>query len=250
LYAVAYHELRNLIRAADPTARIAIGGVTQFTPARRIYLQTVWDSYRQYYGQPMPVDIWNVHNFILSEYCDYRRINGRSERVCYGTGMPPGQSANRGSYLGEDWRHIDMGTFQKQIYDMRQWMKEIGQQNKPLIVSEYGVLYSTLCGQANPVERQRCIQQYGSRYVELDNPDVIHGFMRDSFDFYASARDCNLSTVDDCRLVQQWVWFSLDWVGWFNPHGVLADPGSRRLLDAGRAFGDYARANWQGLQYE
>lgn len=67
LYAVAYHEMRSLIRAADPTARIAIGGIIQPTPLRLLYLDRVWDAYIRTYGSEMPVDVWNIHAFLLQE---------------------------------------------------------------------------------------------------------------------------------------------------------------------------------------
>lgn len=250
LYARAYHDIRAIIRKADRTARIAIGGVTQFTPARKLYLQTVWDTYRSLYKVDMPVDVWNVHNFIISEFCQTTQVNGRKQRVCYGTGMPPGQSENRGSYLGEDWRHIDMATFAKQIIDFRTWMKSIGEQDKPLIISEYGALYTTLCTTTPGRERDNCIKRYGSHYVELNDPEVVHQYMRDSFRWLTDTRDCNLSQVDDCRLVQRWIWFSLDWTGWFNAHGILADPSTTRLLGAGYVFRDYAKNNLELLQME
>ena len=42
----AYHELYTLIKGADPTARLAIGGVIQATPLRLEYLTKVWNEYR------------------------------------------------------------------------------------------------------------------------------------------------------------------------------------------------------------
>ena len=58
------------IKAADPTARVAIGGVTQPTPLRLRCLETVLAAYREQSGAEMPVDVWNVHNFILWEEPD------------------------------------------------------------------------------------------------------------------------------------------------------------------------------------
>ena len=46
---------------------MAIGGVSQVTPLRLDYLERVLAAYEKQYGQPMPVDVWNVHTFILRE---------------------------------------------------------------------------------------------------------------------------------------------------------------------------------------
>ncbi len=122
-YAVAYHDLYHFIKSVDPRARIAIGGVIQATPLRLEYLTKIWNTYQQRYGSPMPVDIWNVHNFILKETADD-----------YGAGIPPGSNALQGVTYPTDRTHVDMTIFDQQIRAFRSWMKERGQQNKPLRV--------------------------------------------------------------------------------------------------------------------
>ena len=66
-YAVVYHDVYQFIKERDGTARIAIGGVSQPTSLRRAYLDAVLVHYEETYGRPMPVDIFNVHAFILNE---------------------------------------------------------------------------------------------------------------------------------------------------------------------------------------
>lgn len=216
-YAVAFHELAELIRSADPTAKIAIGGVIQATPLRLAYLTSVWDAYLARYGEPMPVDVWNVHNFILQE-----------KRNSWGADTPPGAVLEEGAYIGDTRTHIDMGRFAEQIRAFRHWMKERGQQEKPLIVSEYGVLYANyLLG------------------LPAHDGEPIHDFMVATFDHFLHTRDCTLGyPPDDCRLVQRWNWFSLDdHASHFNPHGRLYDPETRQMLPAGDRFRHYMQAN-------
>ena len=59
VYAVAYHRAYTAIKAGDPTAQVAIGGLSQITPLRLAYLTRMWEFYEKLYGEPMPVDIWN-----------------------------------------------------------------------------------------------------------------------------------------------------------------------------------------------
>lgn len=250
LYAVAYHDLYKAIRAADPTARIAIGGVIQFTPLRQYYLEIILTTYKTLFGTLMPIDVWNVHNFIGPELC---RINKKNDddfgkRRCYGMGIPPGidvpyndRNEQVGSYVGEDWRHTDTATFRKQIVDLRTWMLHMGYGHVPLMISEYGVLYTTLCSQTDAAAKQRCIKAYGNRYVDLENPRVVADFMVSTFDYFSSATDRSISLVDGGKLVQQWAWFSLEDVGWsFNPYGALFNRSTGTMTATGRRYAAYA----------
>ena len=101
----------------------------------------VADVVRQYgaaylarYGEPMPVDVWNVHNFVLQE-----------QHNNWGADVPPGSSAERGEYVGSTLLHLDLASFAQQVQAFRQWMKERGEQEKPLIVSDFGFLKVKLC---------------------------------------------------------------------------------------------------------
>jgi hypothetical protein len=79
-------------------------------------------------------------------------------------------------------------------------MKDHGFQSKPLMVSEYGVLFpSTYIG-------------YGTGYGNKDFGDrVLITFMRETFDFMLTEQDPDLGyPADENRLVQQWLWYSLN----------------------------------------
>lgn len=220
-YAVAFHDLAALIRSADPTARIAIGGVIQATPVRLEYLTKVWDAHLARYGEPMAVDVWNVHNFIL-----------REQRNFWGADMPPGSSAETGEHLGSTVTHIDLTIFAQQIRAFRQWMKERNQQNKPLIVSEFGVLYhNEVMGLA------------------ADDPAPVQNFLLGSFAFFLETKDCDLGYApDECRLVQRWNWFSLDdGASHFNPHSRLFHPETLQMTETGKLFQGFTETNFRLL---
>jgi len=244
LYAVAYKELYDIIKTADPQAKVAIAGVIQATPMRLEYLTKAWDEYKRLYGADMPVDVWNVHNFILEEVCEkLEKDDGTKEFTCYGSGVVPGSEERKGSYEGMSWAHINRDLFHEQIVAFRQWMKDRGQANKPLIVSEYGVLYSGVhCN--NPIPGG-CSD---ANWVDLADPQVVQEFMLWSFDYFLTTSDCTLSEVDDCRLVQRWLWFSLDHVdGSSNQLVNLADRSGLGLLPAGVKFREYTSANYGAL---
>lgn len=211
-YAVAYHDLYTMIKAVDPTAQIAIGGVIQPTPLRLAYLSAIWESYQETYSVTMPVDVWNVHNFIIQE-----------KAQTWGADVPPGSDETEGEYIDQPATHIDMTIFVEQIEEFRQWMKDRGQQNKPLIVSEYGVLFhNSLMGLPN-------------------SPSYVQNFMVDTFDYFATAKDCDLGyPADDCRLVQKWNWYSLDdtW-GSFNPYSRLYNPETQKMTTTGIRFREW-----------
>ncbi len=194
LYAEAYHELYNLVKAADPTAKVAIGGVVQMTPLRMLYLDRVWNAYLAKYGEPMPVDVWNMHVFVLPE-----------RRNSWGADIPAGIDAEFGAYrfrtdesgtaLTPMPEHIQLQYVEEQVLRFRTWLKEKGEQEKPVIITEYGVL----------------LHNWMMGFPDED-PQPVVNYMLQTFDYFLNARDCSLGyTWDDCRLVQRWVWFSLDW---------------------------------------
>lgn len=247
LYARAYHEIYIAIKAADPTARVAVAGIIQMTDLREQYLTRIWNSYWYLYGTEMPVDIWNVHNFVGPEDC---RLE--DELVCYNISVPPDAAAAgifQGAYVGDDWRHTHMPTFEAQIWRFRRWMKERGQQDKELIVTEYGVLYPDDITCKWAANSQACKAAYPTGIVPLSDGEHVRRFMLDSFDFFLNTKDCELSAVDDCRLVQRWAWFSLDSGGGsYNQHGSLFDQHSREITDTGKAYRDWVDANFDALQ--
>lgn len=208
-YARIYHDVYTLLKSADPTCQVAIGGVTQPTPLRLKYLDMVLDAYSDLYGQTIPVDVWNVHGFIL-----------REERGSWGVDIPPGMSVDQGR-LFEIEDHDDVEIFQQQILDFRGWMAGKGERDKPLIVSEYGILLPP---------------EYGF------SPERVRAFLYASFDFFLTATDAELGyPADDNRLVQRWLWYSLS--DTVYPTGNLFDPDTGQITPLGLAYGNYAAAH-------
>ncbi|RLT40982.1 MAG: hypothetical protein DWI57_07635 [Chloroflexi bacterium] len=167
----------------------------------------------------MPVDIWNVHTFII-----------REQAKGWGADIPPGFDDLSGEYIFDplpDPEHISIELIDEQIRRFRTWMKERGQQQKPLIVTEYGVLYhNSMLGVPN------------------EDDQTVIDFMTDSFDYFLRTADCEIGyAADDCRLVQRWLWFSLDFKEDFNIYGKMFDPDTKEIMKTGRAFRDYSLQN-------
>ena len=205
-YAQLYYDAYTVVKDADPTAQVAIGGVSQPTPLRLRYLDAVLRAYRQQLGVEMPIDVWNVHNFIL-----------REERGSWGVDIPPGLQDDQGIlYETDDSGNLD--TFRQQIVDFRQWMTQRGYQDTPLIVSEYGILMPADYG--FPSER-------------------VEAFMTGTFDFFLTAADPALGyPADDYRLVQSWCWYSLDDPADY-PTGNLFNPQTEAITAVGEAWVRY-----------
>jgi hypothetical protein len=218
LYAKAFHEIRNTIKTADPTAYIALGGVIQATLLRLEYLNRVWDSYLVEHGYPLgnDVDVWNVHGFMLREV-----------RASWGAEIPAGLAQNSG-FLSEydattyaDYQaiiaaHHNMAYYRQFIEDFRAWMAAHGQQNKPLINTEYGILY------------------------DIGPTQQVIDYMTSTFDYMLTATD--LSTgypADKYRLVQGWVWVGVNGdASWF-PYGGLFNSSTQNLTAVGNAWKSY-----------
>ena len=204
-YARSYHVIYSALKKADPSCRVAIGGVSQPTPLRFRYLDMILEAYRDLYGEKMPVDVWNVHAFIL-----------REEKDSWGVDIPPGIEATSGMlYEIED--HDDMEIFRQQVVAFRRWMEERGEREKPLIISEYGILM--------PAE-------YGFDHQR------VRDFMYATFDFFLTATDEKLGyPPDGNRLVQRWAWFSLSDRKY--PTGNLFDPDTWRISPLGMDYAHY-----------
>jgi hypothetical protein len=231
IYAKAYHDIYHFIKTRDPSAQIAISGLVQVSPGRLQYLDLVWDAYIAHYGTTMPVDVWNMHAYILAE----RRF-GTTENsyaaIALGTDpliaiqnnpnlnlpMPQRISECHRTDVYCYYEHDSMDWFTWQIVAMRQWMKEKGQQNKPLIISEYSVLFPYLetngdCGLKD---------EYGQCFT----PARVSNYMTNTFNYMESATNPNLGyPQDNYRLVQQWMWFAFYYD---DPQGT-----ANRLVEVG-----------------
>jgi len=218
VYAEAYHDMYYLIKSKDPAARIFAGAIVQPTPVRLQYLDMVLNTYADRYGEPMPVDGWAIHNFILNERscahygdaankpADYAitatqpAYNGGL--VCWGADIPPGVPAVEGLIIriyepfynpqtkqySELPLTADINLFAQQIVRFRQWMHDRGYTNHPLYLSEYGVLLP---------------ERFGF------TTSIVNKFMTDTFDYLLNTTDIRLGyPADDYRLVQRLSWYS------------------------------------------
>ena len=225
-YARAYHDLYSLIKAADPTARVAAGNIVQPTPQRLLYLDRVLAAYRRLYSQPLPADLWAVHAYILCECCYPSPAPG--EPFPWGACWVPdwmgvndleSYKASRDiatAYSVYDHWRVDI--FAQRLQAFRQWMSAHGYRDHPLVVPEYGILF------------------YEGLVSGMTLADDVR-FMVEGFDWMRSARDPEIGYLPDgARLVQQWAWYSLSHDAFYLGGSLFTD-GVPTLL--GTAYHDY-----------
>lgn len=210
VYAVVFHEYYEYIKDRDPAAVIANGGIVQPTPCRLEYLDIVVDTYLGTYGEPIPVDVWNIHGFILREVFDQ-----------WGASTPPGVDPSCGiDYAVDDADNVEL--FLANIRAMRAWMKGRGYQDRPLIITEYGILWPTW-------------------FAPQFTPARVSRFMTQTFGLFLFTRDQDLGyAADEYRLVQAWAWYSLSDDRQYN--GSLFHSGSKTLSPMGEAFAAFTAA--------
>lgn len=186
VYALAYHDVYREIKQADPEAQIFAGAIVQPTPVRLRYLDMVLESYFEQFGEGMPVDGWAIHNFILNEASCRHYNNDLS--VCWGADIPPGiDDVVDGLRIGTD-DNDNMELFTEQIIRFRQWMNKRGYRDKPVYLSEYGVLMPSAFGFTQ------------SR---------VNAYMDDTLDYLLNQTDPLLGDpTDGNRLVQRLAWYS------------------------------------------
>ena len=238
-YAKAYHDIYTFIKTHDPRARVAIGAIIQPTPMRLQYLDIVWDTYQELYGKEMPVDVWNVHVYPLAEVESDGVTPNNIANVALGTDPSLGkrEAVNAGECADRDVyclaEHDDLDVVIEHVVAMRQWMKDKGQQQKPLIISEYGVVFAEWIG-ANgcyPAD------EFGNCF----HSERVVDFLNESFDYFRTAEDPSLGYgLDNNRLVQQVVWFSA-----FHKYNAFRSNllmKSGNLSPLGVAYRDYVSA--------
>ncbi len=186
-YARAYHDLYQYIKAKDASARIFAGAIVQPTPLRLQYLDGVLRHYLEMYGEQLPADGWAIHNFILNERsCSHYN----DPFLCWGADIPPGSSAIDGLIIDLDdlQKTADVAFFKQQVVGFRQWMADNGYRNRPLYISEFGILM--------PADRGF-------------PPALVNNYMNQTFDFLIKTTDEKLGyAADNNRLVQRLAWYS------------------------------------------
>jgi len=236
VYARAYHDTYHFIKQRDPSALVANAGLIQVTPGRLQYLDKMWAEYRRLYGADMPVDVWNMHLYILPEALPDGSPNGIAN-IALGTdpalairesGGDPNRCSDPSVYCFAE--HDDMGVFAEQIVAMRTWMKAHGQQDKPLILSEYSLLYPY------ELDEEGCFLQ--DEYGQCFTPQRVRTFLSRSFEYLETAADPNLGYPrDGNRLVQQWLWYAAYTPG-AGAASNLVNPNATALTLVGEQFRD------------
>lgn len=201
-YATAYHDIYQFIKTRDPTARVGAGGVALPTPLRLAYLDEVLSVYRQRYDAPLPADLWAVHLFVL-----------REEASSWGIDIPPGMAATSGR-LHEISDHGDLSWMKGYVVAFRDWMAANGYGDKPLAVTEFGILFP---------------EDYGFP------PDTVEAYMNEAYEYFRTATGPTGLATDGGRLVQVAFWFSLYDDGDYRT-GNLYDAERDALTPLGEAY--------------
>lgn len=228
VYARAYHDAYHFIKQRDPSAQVGVAGLSMMTPGRLQYLTIMYDTYSAEYGTAMPVDVWNFHLYILSEIRPWDGGDGDG-KVALGTdpalakkaatNQDPALCPQEDVYCRAE--HDSMVIFEQQVINIRTWMRDRGLQEKPLILSEFSLLYPFVDydDDTNPTV---CflMDEEGNCFTA----DRVNTFMDAAFAYLENAKNPALGMPqDDYRLVQQWMWFAL----WIDPYET---GGSSRLL--------------------
>jgi len=155
--------------------------------------------------------VWNTHAFIL------REVYGS-----WGASTPPGVDPSCAmNYPVRDGDNVDI--LRDHLIAMRQWMKDREQQDKPLIISEYGVLWP-----------EWFADEDGRTFPSVR---VSH-FMTQTFELFLDETYPEVGyPEDEHRLVQAWAWYSLS--DDQNYNGYLFHSGSGEMSPMGRTYADY-----------
>lgn len=239
VYAKAYHEIYHYIKQRDPLAQVANSALVQVTPGRLQYLDLMWEAYKSEFGAAMPVDVWNMHLYILPEVNPSGQPNGIAN-VALGTdpalarresGGNPNLCPQENVYCVAE--HDDMNIFNDQVIAMRTWMNTHGQRDKPLVLSEFSILYPYID------DGGTCFLQ--DEFGNCFTSQRVTNYLNSTLNYLKSATDPNLGyPKDGNRLIQQSLWFSI------NNEGAVGDVSdlmrNNALTQVGQAYKSFVQA--------
>ncbi len=234
VYAHAYHDAYQAIKAADSSAVVVAGQIVQATPLRLRYLAAVLTEYAATYGTLLPADAWAMHGYILNE--DPAAPGPWGD---WGAGRPPGVPWDPSEPLtipsSNNILTTDPAIFEGFVVAYREWLADNGYRDLPLLITEFGVLppkdmiYYEIEG-----------EEGHGQLTEEEGRQRILDFMQATLDYMVTATDASIGNrYDDGRLVQAWAWFSLSHA---DPllGGSLHDPVTRERTAYGDLYADYA----------
>lgn len=231
LYAQAYHQLYYLIKQHDASAQVAAGNIVQPTLLRMLYLDRVLSYYHKTYGEWLPADVWTVHSYILREIdpADPQAIPNGSLEV-WGAYIPPGITATRGMLYTYS-QMFDPAIFRQRLLDFRAWMRSRGYGDKPLYITEFGTLFPY-----PPYDTEYYVDEFNIPMTEARSAT----FMTQTFNVLRQLTDVTVGYAPDAnRVVQRWLWYSLDDVSFGGP---LFDPTTHLRRPLGDVFANYTNA--------
>ena len=188
-YAKDYHYYYYGLKGINSTFKIAIGSIITsvqynrpgFTGTPYELLNAIRAAYQSEYGVPMPVDVWNIHPYVW-----------KKSSV-----------------------QLELDDFKLQLNQFRDWMKSVGEQDKPLIITEYGLL------------------EYHEEQWMID-------YMLGSFEILLSKGYANGMPSDEGRLVQRWAWFVHNTEPYWT-HCALYNGDTFDMRPLGRAYANHPK---------
>lgn len=174
-YAHRYRSFYHMLKDADPSAQVIPAGLAN---ADWRWAESFRQAYEREYGTWPPVDGWNIHNYLLDSCASATDVN----------------------------------LFKSRIESFRSWMARNGEADKPLFLTEYGVLYGNGCCNCPTIP-----------------PDQVAEFMQMTSQWLSESHAANA-----------WAWFAVRTDGRTN--GDLFFP-DRVLTEFGRAYRDLVHAS-------
>jgi len=150
-YARRYREFYFGLKRADPSARVIAAGIAD---ADWSWADAFRENYRAAFGRNPSIDGWSVHNYLL-DHCEDA---------------------------------TDAEKFKERLTAFRAWMARVGDADKPLLLTEYGVLYGNGCCECPAIA-----------------PDAVVDFMQRTTRW-----------MNESRPAQSWAWFAVRTAGRFN----------------------------------
>lgn len=184
-YAEDYHTFYYGIKGVDSTAKIYAGGICQCTWQRIRWLDEMIYHYLVTYSEDFPCDGFHAHAYTMPEGF------GPGVGFAYGLSNPESDSNVSSEAENATWwstnKDKDVTIFKTYVHQLREYLAVNGFADKPLIISEFGMLRD---------------------FSTTDHAN----YLKQTFTYMLDAADTTYGcTTDNYRLVQEFAWFCINY---------------------------------------
>ena len=221
-YADQFVGWRDCIKALNPTFEVGTGALVQLNMRTRNIGEFVCVSY----DDPESAETY-FKNYINKIKTDYG--NAKLPEFVVMHGYTPCDPSNTNPTAGSSPNWVSIDLFKQSVLEHRKVMKEVGLEDRDLIMKEFGPLNQAF---------------YDAQGQLITDPEILdqklQDYMQQSVDYLATTTNSTYGNPnDENRLVQKWAWYVMNkkvGVTTDFPHLALYETETKQIKPLGTKY--------------